>query len=881
VFSTTYALRNLGRRKMRTAMGVLGVFCTLALLTAVQIGLDAISLSYIDLVSLAAGKADVVLQADEDRWFEGEGFEPGPIEAKLAGDARLKGLAPRVIGIAPVGSAYAVLVGIDPAREVSAGVDGLTPWPRLEKGECALSEELERRLKKPESVEVRGTKLKVSGVVERQLVFPQHVREFIVTDLATAQSLLGMGTRVHQLAGALREPREYYDARDLHGSVSRLKDAGETIASLLGRDIRVTLPRAAAIAAFQEFSAPLRAFFGIFAAVALAITALLVHSIVSVSEEERIREHAILRTVGAKRRHIFGLVLTESTLLCVLGVVPGVFAGILVARVALWLVSLAMKGQGQITVELSMRTMFMCLAAGAAVSLASALLPAIRSTKRGIAPALDPARRGEVIEPPTGERGFSRVLLFIGVALSAISMVVFFVLPTAFLSGDPSMIGAVVLGLLVLLLIGFTMVALAVQPLAERVLLRLGGWMFGKSAELAARNLARSRRRSTSTSLMFALSVCFVLFLSSLVALFSRAASTFIEYQTGAEIRVQAHGPSRDAGAAIAKLDGVKVVSEIRSLRGRTEQGIAFDVAARDVVGMRQLWIVPFAADERLEEAFYAGRAAFAEGDASAFRDLHKEEEVPAAIVCVAAARYLGVAKGDLIELWFQLGAERHIGRFRIAAVVASLPGFHNFRSREGAAHGSGILVGRAAWDEIVGSAPTESVYLVRGGSAQSIRESLGLRFHLTVESTEEQRRHSEVLYWATQVLFALLLCVSVTIAVFGLVASTASGVAERRREIAVLKAVGLRRGDLMRMFAAEAVVLTAAAGLIGAGIGYLLALLFVMQATMLMEMPVVVVVPWLTLGATLGISVVAGLMAAFIATRGMLHKPVAEILRG
>jgi len=37
-------------------MGILGVFCTLALLTAVHVGLESVAVSYVDLVSLQAAR---------------------------------------------------------------------------------------------------------------------------------------------------------------------------------------------------------------------------------------------------------------------------------------------------------------------------------------------------------------------------------------------------------------------------------------------------------------------------------------------------------------------------------------------------------------------------------------------------------------------------------------------------------------------------------------------------------------------------------------------------------------------------------------------------------------------------------------------------------
>ena len=54
----------------------------------------------------------------------------------------------------------------------------------------------------------------------------------------------------------------------------------------------MSLPKAEAIVAFQAVSGPLRAVFGIFAIVALAITAILVYSLVSVSAEVLIKSAA-------------------------------------------------------------------------------------------------------------------------------------------------------------------------------------------------------------------------------------------------------------------------------------------------------------------------------------------------------------------------------------------------------------------------------------------------------------------------------------------------------------------------------------------------------------------------------------------------------------
>jgi putative ABC transport system permease protein len=252
-------------------------------------------------------------------------------------------------------------------------------------------------------------------------------------------------------------------------------------------------------------------------------------------------------------------------------------------------------------------------------------------------------------------------------------------------------------------------------------------------------------------------------------------------------------------------------------------------------------------------------------------------------------ARHLDLKKGSVMNLSFRLGSEKGDLRARVVGVTSSLPGFANFRAREGNAQGSGLLLSRATFDRMTRSAPREAfegfaLAKVSGDARQAatrVRDRLGLQHRLGVECAEEEKREAEILYWVTQVLFAMLLGVAVTIALFGLVASMATAVIERRWEIGVLKAVGLRRGHLLRMFAAEAVTLTVSSGLLGGAMGFLLAWLFVVQAALLMEIPVAFTLPWLTFTATFVVCGAAGLIASWLPTRRLLKRPVAEILRG
>ncbi|HWQ93174.1 MAG TPA: ABC transporter permease, partial [Clostridia bacterium] len=379
--SLLYVLRNLGRRRSRTVVGALGVFLTLALLTMVQIGLDSISISYVNLVALQAGKADIAITKKGGNAFQPAPFDPREVQSRLEHNAQLRGLSPRFLGIIQVGlrsqEHYAVLIGLDPKREQELDIWGIAPEPALLGKVCALSKPLAEKLKaKPGNmVSVRSTDgysgldLSLETVLERQLLLPQQIRDFVVVNHEAARELLGEAERVHLLAGAFKDPESYYDARDLHASVLRLKNAGTRISADLGMEYEVRLPKAAAISAFQHFTSPLRAVFGVFALLALTIIGLLIYSLISVSVEERIREYAILRTLGARRRDIFRLVLSESFLLCFLGVLPGVFAGALLAQIGVKLIALIMGAKEAVTtLHISQATLWLTVAGGGLLS---------------------------------------------------------------------------------------------------------------------------------------------------------------------------------------------------------------------------------------------------------------------------------------------------------------------------------------------------------------------------------------------------------------------------------------------------------------------------------------------------------------------------------
>lgn len=112
------------------------------------------------------------------------------------------------------------------------------------------------------------------------------------------------------------------------------------------------------------------------------------------------------------------------------------------------------------------------------------------------------------------------------------------------------------------------------------------------------------------------------------------------------------------------------------------------------------------------------------------------------------------------------------------------------------------------------------------------------------------------------------LLAVSVVIALTGIANTLGLSVLERAREHALLRALGLTRGQLQRMLATEAVLLSVAATLLGTALG--LAFAWVGHETVVRRAltRATMQVPWPSLATVVLVTALAGLLAAVLPAR-------------
>src|SRR3954451_3675688 len=152
-----------------------------------------------------------------------------------------------------------------------------------------------------------------------------------------------------------------------------------------------------------------------FAGISLFVGAFIIFNTFSITVTQRMREFALLRTLGASRGQVMRSVITEGLTIGLLGSVVGLVLGIAVAgglRALFKAVGVDLPSNGNV---IAARTIVVSLLVGTVVTVLSSLAPALRATR---VPPVEALREGAV---PVG-RGPSRRVTVAGVALGALGV---------------------------------------------------------------------------------------------------------------------------------------------------------------------------------------------------------------------------------------------------------------------------------------------------------------------------------------------------------------------------------------------------------------------------------------------------------------------------
>jgi len=252
-------------------------------------------------------EADVILAASD------VSLDP-QIGAKLAKVEGVKSVTPVVVRMN--WKKFTMLLGIDPPSfdAVSGGMVYRKGRVFSNDDEIVIDDIFakDKKLDVGGDVEFQGQHFKVSGIVESG----KGARLF--TSLRKAQELASAGTKVSSFFLKLK------DASDINRYIEKMKER------FPGYEIRngpeyAQLMNGVNIPGFDAFNA-------VVVLVALCIGVLVIFLSMYTTIMERTREIGILRSLGASKTFIVTLIMKESILICLVGIVLGILGSFVITR---------------------------------------------------------------------------------------------------------------------------------------------------------------------------------------------------------------------------------------------------------------------------------------------------------------------------------------------------------------------------------------------------------------------------------------------------------------------------------------------------------------------------------------------------------------------
>jgi putative ABC transport system permease protein len=517
-----------------------------------------------------------------------------------------------------------------------------------------------------------------------------------------------------------------------------------------------------------------------FAGVALFVGTFLILNTFSIIVAQRTKELALMRAIGASRRQMIGAVLTEASIIglvaSALGLAAGVGAGWGLAYV---FGHIGGSDLPLASVGVPAAAVIGAFGVGLVITLVAALLPALRASRIPPVAALQ-----EVATP-------DRPLTKVSVAGSLISAVGATILGYG-LSGRAH--GNTLWLILGGVLVSFIGVAL-LTPLIARPVVSMLGRLFSWSVpgKLGRLNSGRNPRRTAITAAALMVGLALITGVNVILTSATSSLHKLGDTQVKADLIVSGdqtsqYPPTFDGAVldASRKIPGVREVSgeyfDLAMVDGK-RQGVNVETDLPALVDM-----FPLKAKEGTLAAL--GRD-----------QLVLDED---------RARELGVHAGSTIPVQLSRGAPHTM---TVAGVYAKNDVFNGILLSPSVV--PDLRVAQPSW-AYIRVADGTSVSAVRGQVDKLLADSPEVTVSDRSGFIDQQTKQFDTVLLMIQILLAL----AILIAVLGIINTLALSVLERTRELGLLRAIGLRRGQMMRMVTVESVVISVFGALLGLAVG-------------------------------------------------------------
>ncbi|MFE7419597.1 ABC transporter permease [Rhodococcus sp. NPDC057529] len=571
-----------------------------------------------------------------------------------------------------------------------------------------------------------------------------------------------------------------------------------------------------------------------FGAIALLVGTFIIYNTFSMIVAQRLRELALLRAIGASRKQVGRSVVFEALVVGVIGSAIGIAAGVGLAYGLRTLLNTFDVGLPEGPLQVGPRTILIALVVGVLVTTVSAYAPARRAST--VPPVA--AMREEFAS--TGDSLHVRTIA--GAVLGVLGVVGLVIGSRGTGGGAAAVVGAGALGLILAVLF-------AAPALSRPIVGALGAVLakpFGPVGRLARTNAVRNPRRTAATAFALTLGLMLV----SVIGVFGASAKASVNQlvDSGVSADYVLTGPNQigvpsGAARAVRNLDDVQSAAALHpvsvTVDDEREQGASLD---GPLDGVLDYTLVEGGADLTGNHLVVSQTTAAQKG-----WTLGTTVPMTSADGNVVDAEVTGVFEDNqLVGDW--LVSDDVYRQVMPAATIPDLA-------------------------VLIDAKPGADLTQLRADLESATKQFVVVQVQDREQFKGTQGQQIDTLL---AILYGLL-ALAVVIAILGIINTLALSVVERRREIGMLRAVGMQRSQMRRTIYLESMLIA----VFGAAVGVLLGIAFGwgFVSTLKDQGLDQVTVPWgQVVAMLLGSGVVGVLAALWPASRAARTRPLEAI---
>ncbi len=572
-----------------------------------------------------------------------------------------------------------------------------------------------------------------------------------------------------------------------------------------------------------------------FALIALVVAAMVIYNTFTILVAQRTRELALMRCVGASRGQVFGSVIAEALVMGFLASVIGLFAGIGVSALMQSVIGSVSGDNTVIRLPVTPTTVLAAFGVGVLITVISAALPARKATMVAPVAALRAQLDSGEEVARTGKLriAFAVLLGLVGVGVVFLGMGM----------EEEAALLVTGTGTMLLLAMVVTLGPVLVGPV-NRVLGVVPRALFGVPAKLASGNAGRNPKRTAATTAALMIGVTIVSLVTVVATSAKETANAEVDQRFPADYTVSSSVYSRPLQQDLVdQLAAVPEVAKVAPMAGYAPRSDSESGEGGEAsYGVYLMATTPEAIGDLVRPKATSGSiTGLKKGEVAISTSFAKHSGLA---VGGTLTQGRGATKQDLKVVAVVDGIDGS-GLITMDTLDAFQPETRGFESvmvklRDGVT----TEVGRKAVEKVTDASPIAVIDSAAETKAQlntQVDQVLGF-------------------IWA-------LIGLAVIIALFGIANTLTLSVLERTRESALLRALGLTKGQLRLMLVIESVlmaVMGAAIGLVlGIGFGWIL-----VEALSSDSFGLTFAVPAGQIGAMLLAAVIAAMIAAAMPAR-------------